>query len=284
MSLVVKNLSKTYKEHAVVDHVSFEIEENKIYGLLGRNGAGKSTTLNMIAHRINKGNGEILLDGQSLWDTQACMSQVYLTSDDNWFYPEDKVIKIYKALEVLYGSFDWDLANDLIRAYELNTKKKLKALSTGYASIAKIIAALCVPCRYIFLDEPVLGLDANHRKLFYKKLLQTYADKPRTFVISTHIIEEIAYLLESVIIIDKGKIVVADSVENLLATGKLVSGPKDIVQAFTKNMTILSTEMLGNHIQVSVSGEWNGEIPENVVIEPITLQDYFISITKRAGE
>ena len=79
----------------------------------------------------------------------------------------------------------------------------------------------------IFLDEPVLGLDANHRELFYTYLIETYQERPRTFVISTHLIEEIANLLEDIIIIDQGKLIRAESIETILKNGRIVSGRKN---------------------------------------------------------
>ena len=86
--------------------------------------------------------------------------------------------------------------------------------------------ALSVPCEYI-LDEPVLGLDANHRELFYTYLIETYQERPRTFVISTHLIEEIANLLEDIIIIDQGKLIRAESIETILKTVALFLGRKN---------------------------------------------------------
>ncbi len=119
----------------------------------------------------------------------------------------------------------WSLAEQMLSDFDLDGKKTFKKLSTGYRSIARLIVALSVPCEYIFLDEPLLGLDANHWELFYTYCIK-YQERPRTFVISTHLIEEIANLLEDIIIIDQG-IVRAESIETILKNGRIVSGPKN---------------------------------------------------------
>lgn len=93
----------------------------------------------------------------------------------------------------------------MAEAYELNVNKKVRALSTGYKSIFKLITALCLDVPYVIFDEPVLGLDANHRELFYRLLLESYQEKPRTIIIATHLIEEVANLIEEVVIIDRGQ-------------------------------------------------------------------------------
>ncbi|MBS4762186.1 ABC transporter ATP-binding protein [Carnobacteriaceae bacterium zg-ZUI252] len=284
MSLQVKNVNKYYGKKLAVNQVSFDIEPNRIYGILGRNGAGKSTLLNMINNRLSVSSGEILLDNQPLLTTPDMLRRVYLTSDEDWFYPDYKIKRIFNLAETLYGSFDWEFANDLCNAFDLDITRKLKAVSTGYRSIAKLIVALCVPCDYVFLDEPVLGLDANHRILFNKKLLVANERRQRTFIISTHIIEEVAYLLQDVIIIDNGEIIIADSADNLTQMAKSVAGNAQLVDEFTRGMSVIGNDYLGGLKQSVVLGDIYGQIPEGLTVTPVKLQDLFIHLTKREGE
>lgn len=284
MSLEVKNLCKQFGSKVAVNQVSFELEPNRIYGILGRNGAGKSTLLNMISNRLTVTSGDITLDNHPLLTTPEQLQRVYLTSDEDWFFPAYKVKKLFNLVETFYGSFDWEFANELVSAFDLDIHKKLKSLSTGYRSIAKLIIALCVPCDYIFLDEPVLGLDANHRILFNKKLLTAFERRQRTFIISTHIIEEVAYLLENVVIIDNGKVIVADSVDNLTQMAKSVAGDAQLVDDFTRGMTIIGEDFLGGLKQTVIVGDITKDIPSDITITPVKLQDLFIHLTRRDGE
>ncbi|MFN1208801.1 ABC transporter ATP-binding protein, partial [Enterococcus lactis] len=85
-----------------------------------------------------------------------------------------------------YQDYDVDLQEKLVKEFRLDVNQKLNKLSTGYQSIVKIIISLCVPCKFIMLDEPTLGLDARNREIFQSNLIETYSENPRTFVISTH--------------------------------------------------------------------------------------------------
>lgn len=144
--------------------------------------------------------------------------------------------------------------------------------------------ALCVPINYVLLDEPVLGLDANHRQLFNKKLLEAYARRPRTFVIATHLIEEVAYLLEEVIVIRDGVSIQQASVEQILQEASLVTGAREVVEAFIADKQVLHEEVLGNQVQAVVMGRFQTEIPATIEVSHLNLQDYFIQLTRKEGE
>ncbi|MFW7433319.1 ATP-binding cassette domain-containing protein [Vagococcus carniphilus] len=281
MKLEVQAVSKTYKDKKALSNISIVFKEQTIYGLLGRNGAGKSTLLNIINNRSFPSSGDILLDNTRITDNEELLNHVYLMSEDNLFPSSMKVKEMFKISEEFYGSFDWDLANRLTDLFELNQKITLKKLSTGYRSIAKLITALCVPCDYIFLDEPVLGLDAGHRELFYESLIETFENRPRTFIISTHLIEEITNLLESVIILDQGEVTLQKDVETILKENYTLSGPRDIISDFTKGLNIIGKEELGDFVSVHVSGISPETLPTGVRLAPLSLQNYFVQLTKR---
>ncbi|MGG5357397.1 MULTISPECIES: ATP-binding cassette domain-containing protein [unclassified Enterococcus] len=285
MSIELSNVSKTYKKNQVLKNINLIFEENTIYGLLGRNGAGKSTLLNIINNRIFSDTGECLFQNETNLDNEKIQRHFFLTSEND-LYPEQMKIKnIFKWTEEFYGDFDFGLANQLAAKFKLDTTKKFGKLSTGYRSIAKLIVALCVPCRFIFLDEPVLGLDATHRDLFYKELIAAYMDRPRTFVISTHLIEEIANLLEKIILIKNGEIILNASTEEILSRASTISGEKFAVETFIKPYQIIGTDSLGNHMTAYTLDVIDRTIlPEEIMIEPMDLQKLFINLTKEESE
>ena len=283
MTIQVKGLRKKYFNKEAVKGVDFTIEPESIIGLLGRNGAGKSTVLNMIARRIEKTGGEILLDGVDLHKTPRAMHQVYLSSTENWFPKEYKSKDLLSIYKKTYPEFDSEFAEDLIKVFGVNVKERFSKASTGYQSIMKIILALCNPSEYIFMDEPVLGLDANHRHIFNKKLLEAYARNPRTFVIATHLIEEVASILEKVIVIKDGVVTEEVMVEEVLGKGYVVSGATSLVQEFVADKKVLETEQIGNITRAVVIGK-KGETPQGLDFSALTLQDYFISITRKENE
>ncbi len=173
-SIEIKNLSKDYGSTRALDGVDLVLEEGKIYGLLGRNGAGKTTMLNAITGRIFASSGSIELDGAKTLENDAALRQIYMLSEHT-YYPEG--MKVKKAMQwtaTFYPHFDAAYAERLCAAFGLDTGKKVKALSTGYATIFKLILGLATNAPFLLLDEPVLGLDANHRDLFYKTLVEKY--------------------------------------------------------------------------------------------------------------
>lgn len=139
--------------------------------------------------------------------------------------PDDmKINNIFKYTKDFYPKFNMEYANELSDKFKLNTKKKLKELSTGYKSICKIITCMSSGADFLFFDEPVLGLDAKHRDMFYKELLSLYSKEENTIVLSTHIIEEISYLLEEIIILNDGNVIKNQSVEELLNCNIIICG------------------------------------------------------------
>ncbi len=274
----IVQLTKEYKDIRALDGVNLTIQPGKIYGLLGRNGAGKSTLLHMIANRIFPTSGEIRLDGESVFENDRVQGRIYCISEMNCYDADDKVYKIWNWVQNCYPGFSMEYANQLAGKFELNTKKKPRQLSTGYNTIFKIVTALATDADYILLDEPILGLDANHRELFYKELLANYAERPKTIIISTHIIEEIADLLEQVVIIKEGKVLLDLPIEEVRKMGYSVTGKKSEVEQYCSGRTLLGEEELGGMKTAYIQGE-PGEIPAGLEAAALDLQKLFIRLT-----
>ncbi|KRM13501.1 ABC transporter ATP-binding protein [Paucilactobacillus suebicus] len=280
-TLHVNDVSMHFGKENVLSNVNMTIEPGKIYGLLGRNGAGKSTLLNIITNRIFPSSGSIKMGDDSVIENDDALTKMYLMSEVNMYAERLKVQKIFELAEMSYGDFDWQLAHDLTAKFQLKLDTKFGRLSTGYHSIVKLITALCVPVDYVLLDEPVLGLDANHRELFYQELLASYEAKPRTFLISTHLIEEVANIVEHVFILDQGRIVHDDDVEDLVAHSYSITGPQKSVQEYSAGLNIIGQQKLGNLMSVSVYGDLDETrvIPDSVTIDHLDLQQLFVNLT-----
>lgn len=142
MSIEITGVSKSFGPVAALKDVSLSIAEGKIYGLLGRNGAGKSTLLNIITNRLFADSGTVLIDGEPAAENDRALGKVYLMSEKH-LYPEGmKVANVLKWSRHFYPDFDMDFALTLAEKFGLNLNKKVKALSTGYSSILKIIVSL----------------------------------------------------------------------------------------------------------------------------------------------
>ena len=165
-AIQISNVTKRYRDTLALEGISFRFEAGRIYGLLGRNGAGKSTLINIIANRIFATDGCVTIDGEPVCENDRVQEKLYCMSEADLYPAGMRVKDIFKWTGSFYGCFDLEKAHKLAEAYELNVNKKVRALSTGYKSIFKLITALCLDVPYVIFDEPVLGLDANHREPF----------------------------------------------------------------------------------------------------------------------
>ena len=275
----VKNVTKRFGAVTALDDVSATIAENRIYGLLGRNGAGKSTLLNIITNRVFPTSGEVLIDGEPVLENDKVLGKVYCMSEQP-LYPESMRVKeVFKWTREFYPDMDMDYALSLADKFALSTRKRLKTLSTGYASIYKIILALACNAPVLLLDEPVLGLDANFRDVFYRELIARYSEQPRTIVISTHLIEEAADVVEHVLIINNGRIILDDSTQNVLAAGCTVTGPAALVDEYVAGRRVLGSDMLGGIKSAYLLGLPDAPAPAGVEISRMKLQSLFIHLT-----
>lgn len=286
----IDHVSKHFGRKQVLADVSFELAPNKIYALLGRNGAGKSTLMSIMIDALRANSGSVKMGGKKINDNDDLLGKMYLMSsesalDNVMFQRYLKLKNIFQSNEALYGGFDWQTAQKLVNEFGLSLDVAYSKLSTGQKTLAKLVLALCLPVDYVFLDEPVLGLDANHRDMFYQELLKIYENRPRTFVISTHLIEEIDQIVEHVLTLDKGKIIVDDTTEHLLDQSFLVSGPQKAVSGYTRDLNVIHSRTLANIKYDYVFGQLNDQraIPDTVKVEHYDLQHLFMYLTHDRG-
>lgn len=276
--LEARNLSKRYGSAVALDGISFALTPGRIYGLLGRNGAGKTTLLHIFANRLFPSAGEVLCNGECITENDEVLREIFCMGEA-MPYPEGmRVAEVLRLGGCFYPRFDAEKAAQLLQQFQLSPRTKMKALSTGYASILKLIVGLCCNARILLFDEPVLGLDANHRELFYHTLLELYAAQSPTILLSTHLIEEAADIVEEALIIDAGKLLVQDSVEALRERAVMVSGSAAAVDAAVAGRQVLSMRTLGAEKAACVLGSYD-TAPAGVTLSRLGLQELFVQLT-----
>ena len=279
-TIEIRDLTKNYGKTTALDNVSVTFKENCIYGLLGRNGAGKSTLLNIISGRTFADSGEVIIDGVNAISNDSALGKVHLMSEQLLYNPSLKVKDMFKTASFYYPDFDTEYAMKLCSEYELDTNRKLHKLSTGYRTIAKAVNALACGAPIVFFDEPVLGLEANHRDLFYKHVVNRYSERPATFVISTHLIEETAGIIERAVVIKKGELLFDKDVEEVRSMGYSVSGKSADVDSFANGKELMGEDVIGGLKTVYIKGRLGeAELPEGLTAEPMNLQNIFIHLT-----
>jgi ABC-2 type transport system ATP-binding protein len=283
-TIEVKNVSKAYGKTVALKNVTVTIADGKIFGLLGRNGAGKTTLLNIITNRLFADQGQVWIDGEPAVENDWAQAKIFYMTEIT-LYPNDKRVRdIFQITRVFYPLFDLGYANTLADRFKLETGKKIGELSTGYLSILKLILTLASNASVIIFDEPVLGLDANHRDLFYKELIAHYNETPKAVILSTHLIEEAARLLEDVMIIKEGQTLITQPVEELLQLAYTVSGSQEDVDRYTAGKKVICEESLGRFKVATIFQKRNGADQEalnqlGLDLIPARLQELFISLT-----
>ena len=283
-AIQIKNITKRYKDVTALDDVSFSFEFGKIYGFLGRNGAGKTTLINIIANRIFADQGEILIDGIPAKENMGVHEKIFCMSEADLYDRDLKVKDHFKWTNRFYTDFDLKKAFELSKKFNLDTNKRFKALSKGYQSIFKLIIALSLNVPYVIFDEPVLGLDANHRELFYSLLLKEFENNERTLIIATHLIEEVSNIIEEVVLIDEGKILLQENIDTLMDMGYSVSGQKEAVDAYCQDKNVIGDDELGNLKIAYILGEKTPLSPEsNLSFSTMNLQKLFVKLTEKGN-
>ncbi len=284
MSLICENIIKTYSGKEVLQNVSLELKEGRIYGLIGRNGAGKTTLLSILTAQNPATSGPARLDSQPVWENRKSLSRLCFSRELN--ATAESGLAAMKAKEYLriastyYEDWDKEMEQKLLQLFGLNVKKKLGKMSKGMLSMITIVVALCSKAPYTFLDEPVAGLDVVAREQFYKLLLEEYSASGRTFVVSTHIIEEAADILEEVIILHDGKILLEGDTQALVDSARHVSGKAEEVDAATAGLEIHYPETVGRSKGVTVFLKPGQKIDEtrDVSVQPVSLQRAFVAL------
>lgn len=282
--LTARDLVKTYGEKEVLHGVNLELESGKIYGLIGRNGAGKTTLLSMMTSQNPITAGSVTFDGKDVWENPAVLEHLCFSRELNPMAAGNantmKVKEYLKIAETFLPHWDKEMAKQLVEEFGLDVKKRMSKLSKGMLSMVTIIVALASKAQFTFLDEPVAGLDVVAREKFYQILVDEFAETGRTFVISTHIIEEAADVFEEVIIVDKGNILLKENTQDLLDRSFHVGGHEDEVDRATAFLNVHHVERLGRSKGVTVLLEPGQSIGAgcDVSVQKLSLQKVFVAL------
>lgn len=276
MKLSCHNLTRKFGDTTALNGVNLCLDEPKIYGLLGRNGAGKTTLLRLITNYIQPTEGTITLDEQNVWENEKAQHQIFLVTETSYF-AEMNAHKLIQLMSEIYPSFDKQQFLSYAKRFELDLNKKYTALSTGYKSVLRAVLSLSVHTPFLFLDEPTLGMDAFHRELFYKLLIESYSESPSCILLSTHLISEVEGLLENVIILDHGKVLIDESSEQLLAQGYCVSGRISDVDDYCSGKNVIGSSVVGGLKTTAVLGE-REQVPDTLEVTGLSLQQLFVQL------
>ena len=289
--LICENVVKSYGKKRVLEGVNLTIEPHKIYGLIGRNGAGKTTLLGIMTAQNTMDSGSVTYGGERVWENQRVLDELCFSrelSPITLFGNNSMKVREYlRMAQTYYPKWDQAYAERLIGQFGLDMKGRISKMSKGMLSMVTIIVALASRASVTILDEPVAGLDVFMRDQFYSLRLEDYTETGRTFILSTHIIEEAANLLEEGVILNNGVITLKENTEALIGSCRYVSGREDVVEEAVRGLPMLHSETIGRSRTVCVKTADAIErklAAYDVEVSPVPLQKIFVYLTKKDGE
>lgn len=274
--------------------VSVELDGGKIYGLLGRNGAGKSSLLSLVAAFRRPSAGSVRVGGRPVFERPEVVSQICLIRETGDTVDTGEPVSEALAFAARHRpGWDTDYADRLVDRFELPRGTHIGKLSRGKQCALGITLGLATRAPLTMFDESYLGMDAPSRYAFYDELLSDYMAHPRTIVVSTHLIEEVSSLFEEVLVLDRGRLVVHEQAETLRSRGVSVTGPAPRVDRFVADLgpgtTVLGTQRLGPTKSTAVYGDLDDARratarAAGLDLGPISLQDLFVHLTEPTDE
>jgi ABC-2 type transport system ATP-binding protein len=283
----LRDVSVRYGSTVAVEGIDLDLPTGKIYGLLGRNGSGKTSLLSALASFRRPSCGTVRVDGRDAFENPAVMRQTCFIRDTLDANDADKVRALMCFASWMRPGWDADYAARLLDLFEINPRKRASSLSRGQKSAVGVVLGLASRAPLTILDETYLGMDAVARAAFYRELLEDYLAHPRTIILSTHLIEEVADLFERVIIIDRGRLLLHQETDELRGRGVTVTGPAAAVGEFATGRTVFGEQSLGGVRAVTL--DWRPEPADlargesaGLTFGPVGIQDLFVHLTSRA--
>jgi ABC-2 type transport system ATP-binding protein len=284
MTMTLENVTVAFRKTAALSAVSTSLQDGLIYGLIGRNGAGKTTLLSLLASYRRPDNGVVRIDGDDPFENAQLMRSVHFVFPRDVSDESDSVRTTLEHCARYRLDFDLDWAFVLAERFRLDLSKSLSELSLGLQSAVNAIEGLASGAALTMFDEVHHGMDPHSRTLFYEALLDRREQTGRTFILSTHLVSEMAYLFDHVLILDEGRLIVDEPCDIVSERGTTVIGPLPEVEAFTRERRVIDRKALGGTASFMLDGSLTDRDREQaqqagLEIAPVSLQDLFIHLT-----
>ena len=283
--LEAKNVVKTFDGFRALDGLTMTVPKGAVYGLVGPNGAGKSTIIRHLAGIYRQDSGEVLLDGQPVYEDPAVKRRMTVIGDDWYYFPQANIREMAHFFAGLYPAFSWERYEKLKQVFPLDEKMMLRRMSKGMQKQAAFWLTVCCMPEYLILDEPVDGLDPVMRRQVWSLLLGDVAERGTTVLVSSHNLRELEDVCDHVGILNKGRVLLERSLSDLQDnTVKLQVAYQGVTEpVLPAELNILHRSHVGRVYTYIVRGSSEEilrrmQITEPVLLEsiPLTLEEIFI--------
>lgn len=280
-----RGLTKEYGHTKVLDGLSFSLEENKITGLIGRNGVGKTTLLKLMAGFYKETSGEIKVWEERPFNSLTVSANTIFVDDFMSFPTALNLGEILEETGRFYANWDGELARRLFEYFSFNPKQSHDTLSKGKKNTFNMIVGLASRCPLTIFDEPTTGMDAAVRKDFYRALLKDYLTFPRTIILSSHHLEEMEDLLEDVLVIDQGEVLLHIPMLYLKDYAVGITGKASSLDEWLLDRDILYSKSLSSDSKfVVVKRDYgtNDAARYGLVVSPVSASDVCVYLTNKS--
>ena len=253
----LKNVSKYYGDIAAVDNISLTIKEGAVMGLLGTNGAGKSTLLRSMAGVLKPEQGEILINGEPVWNNPRAKSRFFYISDDQYYFPNSTPKEICLFYKTYYPAFDTERFRQLLDKIDLPSNRKIRTFSKGMKKQLSILLGICAQTEYLFCDETFDGLDPVMRQAIKALFIQEMAERKFTPVIASHNLRELEDISDHIGLLHKGGVLLSQDLEDLRSNLTKVQCvlPEEFDQKIQDALLVVKMQRHGKLLTMTVRGE-----------------------------
>ncbi len=288
----MKGVSKKFDQIQALTQVSGVIREGSVFGLVGTNGAGKSTCLRIMAGILKADEGSMMVDGQEIFENEEMKKEIFFISDDQYYFPNATPKEMMEYYRMFYPCFDEKRFEELIKKFGLDMRRRLNTFSKGMKKQVSVLLGICANTKYLLCDETFDGLDPVMRQAVKSIFAMEIINRNFTPIIASHNLRELEDICDHVGLLHKGGILLSKDLEEMksnIQKVQCVVSEEEKMELY-KELEILQTEQRGSLLTLTVRGEREktekvirGKNPVFYEILPLTLEEIFISETEVVG-
>ena len=286
------NLTKRFQGVTAVDHIHAEIQDGTVFGLIGTNGAGKSTFLRMAAGILKPDEGTITLDGEAVFEDIWVKARCFYIPDEPYFLGNGTADDMKTFYQGIYPNFDTDRFDRLLKSFELDGRRKIQTFSKGMKKQLAVLLGICAGTDYLFCDETFDGLDPVMRQTVKSLFANDIEERHLTPVIASHNLRELEDICDHVGLLHRGGMLLSKDLDDMKMNIHKIQCvlPAGLDRTNLQDLDIMTTEQRGSLLTLTVRGQ-KEEIqarmqsyhPVFFEMIPLSLEEIFISETEVAG-
>ena len=280
-----KKICKSFDGFKALNEASFHVQKGAVYGLVGPNGAGKSTLLRHITGVFRQDSGQILVDGEEVYENPAVKSKIAYIPDDMFYFRQSNIVDMKNYYKGIYPKFDDELFEKLFECFpSIDKKKNIRRMSKGMQKQTAFLLAIAMRPEILILDEPVDGLDPVMRRQIWSIILNAVSEEEMTVMVSSHNLRELEDVCDHVGIMNKGSIIIERSLSELQSSvSKVQIAFSGEVPSLAGELNIMNHTSMGKVQTLIIKGDQQ-EIKDKLKsynpilmdMLPLTLEEIFI--------